>query len=91
MLAGDNNGLWREFFEISFEFSIVLFESITKTLYHARNTLLTVYKSVVVVFSSKWATCISKNGKKKFIILILLASASIALKEKKIIASWVVD
>lgn len=59
MLAGDNNGLWREF-----EFSIVLFESITKTLYHARNTLLTVYKSVVVVFSSKWATCISKNGKK---------------------------
>lgn len=42
MLAGDNNGLWREFFEISFEISIVLFESITKTLYHARNTLLTV-------------------------------------------------
>ena len=50
MLASDNNGLWTEFFEISFEFSIVLFASITKTLYHARNTLLTVYKSVVVVF-----------------------------------------
>ena len=30
MLAGDNNGLWREFFEISFEFSIVLFASIHK-------------------------------------------------------------
>lgn len=91
MLAGDNNGLWREFFEISFEFSIVLFASITKTLYHARNTLLTVYKSVVVVFFFQMGYMYLVEWEKKFLIVILLASASIALKEKKIIASWVVD
>lgn len=63
----------------------------TKTLYHARNTLLTVYKSVVVVFFFQMGYMYLVEWEKKFLIVILLASASIALKEKKIIASWVVD
>lgn len=66
MLVGDNNGFWREFFEILFEFFIVLFEFILKIFYYVRNILLIVYKSVVVVFFFKWVICILKNGKKNF-------------------------